>query len=574
MRSQIRRVTWGALLLCFFALAFASQLSTHAYRSDFGGSPDEPAHFVTGLMVRDYLGGLFPGAPMRYAENYYVHYPKVAFGHWPPVFYFIQAAWMLVFPASHASALVLMALLTAVLCAVLALSAREHFGMPAGIAVGVLLLALPIVQFHGSMVMAEVPLALFTLLATLRYAAFLRDHRWQDSMWFGIWTSLAVLTKGSGYALALMPAAALLTGQIRLIKRWSFWLPAVVVAVATLPYTILTLRMNSAGWDSRQAFDPAFTAEAIRRMGGYVVGIMGIPLFLFGLAGLVWLIRSRAARTDSFWACLLTLACSVYLFHVILPVAIEPRYHFMALPAFVLFAAAGAQWMAGLLPRRVSKRWAVAAALLLLAIGPSLRAMATVRRTNHGFRDVARFVAASPELRQQMILVSTSGRTAVSKTSDERGDPEGMFIAEMASLDSARPSGYVLRASKMLSRADWNEKEYKLLYDTPEAVGGALDKLSVSLLVVHTAQADSRRPKHHHDVLLEMLKNRPNNWREVYHVGARQTDDGLPEEISVYSFNGPLRTRGSIGVDLTNKLNRVVHDAYETADEQPKRGIR
>ena len=52
---------------------------------------------MTGLMVRDYIAAGFPDSPFRFAENYYLHYPKVAIGHWPPVFYSIQAAWMLIF---------------------------------------------------------------------------------------------------------------------------------------------------------------------------------------------------------------------------------------------------------------------------------------------------------------------------------------------------------------------------------------------------------------------------------------------------------------------------------------------
>src|SRR5688572_12835379 len=77
--------------LMFLALALALQIVRGSYHDEFNGSPDEPAHFVTGLMVRDYVANGLPGSPMAFARDYYLHYPKVAFGQWPPILYVVQA---------------------------------------------------------------------------------------------------------------------------------------------------------------------------------------------------------------------------------------------------------------------------------------------------------------------------------------------------------------------------------------------------------------------------------------------------------------------------------------------------
>ena len=71
-------------LVLFLAATVGWQLQTGAYKSEFGGHPDEAAHYVTGLMIRDYLTGGIPEHPMKFARNYYDHYPKVALGNWPP----------------------------------------------------------------------------------------------------------------------------------------------------------------------------------------------------------------------------------------------------------------------------------------------------------------------------------------------------------------------------------------------------------------------------------------------------------------------------------------------------------
>src|SRR5947199_3127872 len=46
-----------------------------AYSAEFSGYPDEPSHYLSGLMIRDYLASGFPASPLAYAENYYLHYP-------------------------------------------------------------------------------------------------------------------------------------------------------------------------------------------------------------------------------------------------------------------------------------------------------------------------------------------------------------------------------------------------------------------------------------------------------------------------------------------------------------------
>src|SRR5712691_10983090 len=118
-----------------------------AFKTGFDHHPDEPAHFVTGLMLRDYIVEGFPSAPMTFATDFYLHYPEVAFGHWPPVFYVLQAAWMLVFGVSRTSVLCMMLATTAVLGATLyAVVSRALGTWLAGLAAAVLLVCVPLVR--------------------------------------------------------------------------------------------------------------------------------------------------------------------------------------------------------------------------------------------------------------------------------------------------------------------------------------------------------------------------------------------------------------------------------------------
>jgi len=88
----------SCLILFFILLALnvVLQLANDSYGADFGAHPDEAAHVVTSLMVRDYMVGGFIEElnPVDYAKRYYDFFPKVAIGHYPPLFYMFGGAWL------------------------------------------------------------------------------------------------------------------------------------------------------------------------------------------------------------------------------------------------------------------------------------------------------------------------------------------------------------------------------------------------------------------------------------------------------------------------------------------------
>src|SRR5688572_9791025 len=121
-RLDVRLPDWRAqraeCILAFagiLLLTIALQWHDNAFVAEWTDSSDEAAHYVTGLMVRDYITQGFPDSPMVFATNYYEHYPYIGFGHFPPMFYVIQAAWTLTFGISRASLLFLIAIISSAL---------------------------------------------------------------------------------------------------------------------------------------------------------------------------------------------------------------------------------------------------------------------------------------------------------------------------------------------------------------------------------------------------------------------------------------------------------------------------
>ncbi|MEM8714052.1 MAG: hypothetical protein AAGG01_24170, partial [Planctomycetota bacterium] len=132
-RPQLGRL--GALLTAAFFLGCA--VCVHAwvgaFDAEFGGFEDEPAHLVTALMIRDWL---IAGTqdlsvllePRAYAERYYIHYPKVSIGQWPPVFHGALAAWMLLVGSTQLAIVFFMTVLTALTAFVVYLAMGRTMG--------------------------------------------------------------------------------------------------------------------------------------------------------------------------------------------------------------------------------------------------------------------------------------------------------------------------------------------------------------------------------------------------------------------------------------------------------------
>ena len=98
------RALFPVVLVLGLILAFL-QWTGGAWDAELNGYPDEAAQFVTGRMVWGFLHKLPAGNPFAWASHYYIHYPAVAMGHWPPGYHTAEALWSLPFGSSRISAM-------------------------------------------------------------------------------------------------------------------------------------------------------------------------------------------------------------------------------------------------------------------------------------------------------------------------------------------------------------------------------------------------------------------------------------------------------------------------------------
>ena len=100
------------MFLIILLVTLSLQWGSGAYSAAFGAEPDEAGHYVTGVMIRDYIARGLPGNPVTFAKDFYIHYPRVAFGLWPPLFHLLSGVWMLAFGANRTSILFLLVAFT------------------------------------------------------------------------------------------------------------------------------------------------------------------------------------------------------------------------------------------------------------------------------------------------------------------------------------------------------------------------------------------------------------------------------------------------------------------------------
>ena len=462
-------VVWLSLL----AVTIGFQWSSGAYRSDFGGHSDEGAHVVTSLMMRDYFAGGFleEWHPVRYAENYYERFPKVALGHYPPGFYLLAGLWML--PVRNGTAILLMMAALTTTGGWLTWRAGRHLLPETGaLAAGLLFCVLPLTRIYTAIVMADVMLACLCLGAAMAFARFLESASWRHSLVFGLLAAAAILTKASGLFLALIPPVAiLLTGRWRLLRDWRLWIAPIPVLLLALPWLLFTRHITAEGM---RAMPPAeYFLEAIRYYPAAFVKTFGYAAALFLIAALT-LETARCIRgrrpfrpVSAVHAALvfswLVLFCAV-------PSGFDARYLLPLIPSAILLTISTG-----------GRSGRVAAVIALVVLVESWQPKSKV------------YSGASTVMQHLLAEAENTGPIPVLISSGSNG--EGALTAAACFADPNRFR--IFRSSKVLATSDWLGRDYQARFETADALTEYLRSASIHHLVLDGGIHDSQIKSHH-----------------------------------------------------------------------------
>ncbi len=523
----MRAGMFAGFFIPYLAVVIFLQTSSGAYRSEMCHYPDEASHVMSALMVHDYLASGLSAPPLSFAKNFYVHYPKVGIGMWPPVFYGVAGIWMLLFGATQQSLLLLMAILGALLASTLALFALRIFGTLIAFALGLLLITLPSVQNATDMVLLDVPVSLLGFWSLWLLIRFFRTGQTRTAAAFGVIAALAMLTKANGIALVLVPVFLIaLAGRYDLLTRPGLYVAALVVTCIGLPWQVVSFKMLSTSVPIAR-FEGVHLFKTLTFYLSVLLKDLGPGVSLFALLGLsvesVKLFR-RSAGTSLEMGGAVSLLTAVVVFHSINPTPAEDRYVLAAFPMLLLCFAAGVKWTAQILSKRLPFSTPVTVlvvALFMLAFWGRSFSIPTLSEL--GFARVARLLS-SPEMRDDSLLVC----------SDANG--EGAFIVEMA-LRDRRPQHFVLRASKVISDNPWTPTRRRPNFRTAEELSAFLDSVPVGTVVVDRSKWIWEEDQ---ALLSRTLNQLPAQWSLVLDIPASTTS----RNISVYRRRNALQGRG------------------------------
>jgi Dolichyl-phosphate-mannose-protein mannosyltransferase len=473
------------------ALTFLSLTYSGALQTGVTANPDEAAHYVTALMIRSYLTEAPGTSPLQFAQEYYLHYPKVAFGVWPPMFHLALASWMFLTVASPASAVVLVAITSILLAYVMFRTMHARFGLALALTSAVWFVLLPTVQRTTASVLLDVACTLFMVSAAIVFGRYLDSPRWREAILFGILASAAVLTKNNAFALALLPPIAIaISRRWFIFTRWSLWGVPLLVCVICLPWYVFSWPLFT--------FVAEMAGEQWTAWWENIVllarepGLIFVPIALLG----IWTTVGRGDG-NGLWNSLLALLVSVWLFHsVIYPIS-SPRYMLPAYAGLLVFCAAGLQWLAVRLHPRIPRAQtivAVVALSLFLATGFYIP-----KKPRRGFSEAA----------DVMLTAGLRSNGTALVCSDTIG--EGAFVSEVATRKLS-PRTIVLRASKLLAASSWVGSNYAAKYHDADTLMKALDRARVEFV----AMDDTEKTTHHQ--LLKRALGSSSDWSLVREV--------------------------------------------------------
>jgi|APTNR8051073442_1049403.scaffolds.fasta_scaffold00860_7 4-amino-4-deoxy-L-arabinose transferase-like glycosyltransferase len=513
---------WQQLILVWGMLAgsfSAAQWQVGAYGSDFGGDPDEAAHAVTAVMVHDYVAHGLARSPIRFAEDYYQSWPKVALGHYPPAYYVAGASALAIWCDPRAL-LILQALLAGAVGTLVffALRMRAHHWLVRVLAAAVATF-LPEMIRSGSHVMADLQVTLLMLTSALLWWRFMIGPSTGRGILFGLVAALAILTKASAVALGALPVFSLvLTRRFQLLRKAGWWLSALPVLVLSGPWMVFSTRYTEEGLVNEpplQFFQQAiiYYGEAIPRVFGW-----GTVTLLAIVAVVDFMRVVRGKFVDEWRSCLWSMVVSTQILMMCVPTGFSPRYLLPWWPAAILliidavaslavFRLKNAGWMRRVVP-------VAALAVIWIGFGP------IKEKRVEGFAESVMRLLDSGPVEGGVWMVS----------SDPRGEGAVIAAAAFAWPERWKNGLRVLRGSKELARGDWLGRNYDLRYQTPDQIRNRLDALELSWVFVDLSMP-SETVKPHEMALRESLSAEGSGWKLMWRQPIRRGVDATGEML-------------------------------------------
>jgi hypothetical protein len=398
-------------------------------------------------------------------------------GHWPPAFHGAEAIWFLLTGVGKVQALLFIAAISAGLATTVFVAVQRRLGLLYGLLAAGLVLANPLIQTESAQIMLDVACAWLALLATLCFARYLQEFRWRDSVLFGGFSAVALLTKGNTALLALVPPITMaLTNRWRAVLRPSLWISAVIVVLVAGPFYLATYGWGAKGFGARGAsMALAISTNAMEMWQMFGAGICAFALI--GTATRV-LKLGRVDKPDTLWPALLALAIATFIIQAIIPVPPNPRYLAPMVAPIIALAVVGLHDFVQLLRnamQQITPPALAAASLLGLALlaGPVVPATLAARPWQcRSLESIAVLTLKHLPASNPVVLVGA------------HAFGEHAFATELAMRDPNRPSMVVAFGSRLFGAEGFMNDWYAERYASDQELEAVIDDLAIPYVIV------------------------------------------------------------------------------------------
>jgi hypothetical protein len=511
----VRKADW-ALAAVLLAFVLGLQTLSGAYHADFDSNDDEPAHVVSSLMVHDYLLSGKIAHPWEFATNFYVHYPKVAILHWPPLFYTCEALSMFVTGRSRFGLLSFQALLAATLVIGLFFWMRRDHGLWIPFVSAVVLATTSTMREAAMDVSPDLLLAFLVFWATAQYGLYATTTKSRHAWWAAILAMCALATHGRAAVLFMVPVITQLFAGVT--KR------RIAAAVVILLVYMFVPALIGQAYPSSPANTLTNSLEYLKSLASalnwYVVALAAI--------GIAAALRAGQPRTPVTAIIALVLSCCI--FYSVVNVPFDEFFLVTAIPAMIVLGGAGTQQ---LLRASSSSRLGSllpATALALLAFG--FAGWNVYRMPQKSGHMAQRIVGNDVPYRDSRKTWMVAGSASF----------EGALIAEFALRDLAQDH-VILRASKMLARSTWSGAHYQMLFHDLPSVLNLLDRDRVGWIV---SEEDGSAP--HIRQLDTAVASIYPAWQRVVLAGVSSPS------LNIFKRTEPLAGSPKIEIDMSGRF--------------------
>jgi hypothetical protein len=513
-------VTGSAGFLIGLLMGILAIFVTGAYSNGFSGA-DESAHFLNSYFITSYLKGHVGANPLAFATDFYVHYPKISIGHWPPAYYGLVGLLFLVIPATVETAFLINLFFSALPVAAVAVILGYMVNRPAALLGAALYALTPLVMEGQAYFMLDQVLAAVCVATSMAWFAYSAKPGWPRALMFAALCTFAILIKGNGWLLVFVPVYhMLLTRNWRLLKLPHVYGAALAALVIVFPWYWLTSRIAADGFNYQAGFDYALTAFSAGI--GHLYDNLGLPGML--LAALAISVEFRKRRQHpirwSITSTCLSLVLATFTLQILIPVDIVSRYMAPALPPLVILAISGLQTVyTSRLHHRFPIGGGIAAfALIALMFAPGVKHLAE-RTAKPDYQAAKAITLLATDLPHNLSLI------------DGVSNAEGAFMAEMALQDPGLRH-YAIRASKLFADTNFMGTRYAPRFSAPQELLAEMKRLGINNVIIIRAGNEPAFP--HSLQLAEALHLPGSPYRlvAVLHHGSRQGTTAVYESTA------------------------------------------